>query len=213
MLSGTPLDHALLIGMDAAQEFRKAHRIDILNTIILSDGVSHCLDTRGEGLGYNPLRKAYTNKSHLTTITCPHNNKTYKYKKHPNRQSMATDLLLEMYKDVTGSTVIGYFIERATQSAFESSYSLMTGRSASQNWDDKDKLKQYRKNGWYNVERPIGYDECYIICDKSLQIADSKMDDLLPDATKARIKSAFTKSMTGSKASRKMLSDLVTKCS
>ena len=208
-LGGTPLDHALVIGMNIGVEFRKAHRIDVLNTIILSDGVSHNLESRGENhMASYGLRQTY-GKMGLTTITCPFNNKTYKYRKHQGRNSLCTDILLEMYKDVTGSNIIGYFIERGTQSAFENSYTLMTGRFASVSYDDKEKLKKYRKDGWFKCERPVGYDECYIICDKSLQIHDSTMDGLLPDASKARIKSAFSKSMTGSKASRKMLSDLV----
>jgi len=37
------------------------------------------------------------------------------------------------------------------------------------------------------------------------------MDDLMPDATKTRIKTAFSKSMTGSKKSRKLLTDIATK--
>jgi hypothetical protein len=85
----------------------------------------------------------------------------------------------------------------------------MTGRRSSVNYDDKEKLKKFRSQGWFKVERPVGYTECYIISDRSLTIVDSTMEDLRADATKARIRTAFKKSQGGSKSSRKMLSDLV----
>ena len=202
-LGGTPLDHALVIGMQLAQEFRAANRIDILNTILLTDGCSHTLDTTGGTRGLRPYGKEYC------TITNKMNNKTYRIKHQPERNGLCTDILLEMYKDITGSNVIGYFIERQTQSAFESAHILMTGRQPSVNYNDKEKIKLFRSQGWFKVERPIGYDECYIISDRSLTIVDSTMEDLRADATKARIRTAFKKSQGGSKGSRKMLSDLV----
>ena len=145
----------------------------------------------------------------MPTQDCPKNNKTYRIKHQPDRNGLCTDILLEMYKDITGSNVIGYFIERQTQSAFEGAHIMMTGRRSSVNYDDKEKIKQFRAQGWFKVERPIGYDECYIISDRSLTIVDSTMDDLRSDATKARIRTAFKKAQGGSKGSRKMLSDLV----
>ena len=203
-LGGTPLDHALVLGMPLAQEFRSANRIDILNTILLTDGCSHTLETSGSMRGLRPYGKEYC------TLTNKMNNKTYRIKHQTERNGLCTDVLLEMYKDVTGSNVIGYFIERQTQSAFEGAHIMMTGRRPSVNYDDKEKLKLFRAQGWFKVERPIGYTECYIISDRSLTIVDSTMEDLRADATKARIRTAFKKSQGGSKSSRKMLSDLVT---
>ena len=202
-LGGTPLDHALVIGMPLAQEFRTANRIDILNTILLTDGCSHTLDTTGGSRGLRPYGKEYC------TVTNKMNNKTYRIKHQTERNGLCTDILLEMYKDITGSKVIGYFIERQTQSAFENAHIMMTGRRSSVNYDDKEKIKQFRAQGWFKVERPVGYTECYIISDRSLTIVDSTMEDLRSDASKARIRTAFKKSQGGSKGSRKMATDLI----
>ena len=202
-LGGTPLDHALVIGMPLAQEFRTANRIDVLNTILLTDGCSHTLDTTGGRSGLRPYGKEYC------TVTSKMNNKSYRIKHQTERNGLCTDALLEMYKDITGSSVIGYFIERQTQAAFDNAHIMMTGRRASVNYDDKEKIKQFRAQGWFKVERPIGYTECYIISDRSLTIVDSTMEDLRSDASKARIRTAFKKSQGGSKGSRRMLTDLV----
>ena len=73
-----------------------------------------------------------------------------------------------------------------------------------------DLWKQYSKEGFITMNA-VGYDECYLVRKSSLMIVDTKIDDDLQGATKGKLRTAFKKSMIGSKKSRKMLNDLVAK--
>ena len=203
-LGGTPLNHALVLGMPIANAFRASHRIDVLNTILLTDGASHDLESCGGVSGYN---FRYGNRDDLITVTCPINNKTYKYKNLANRNAVMTDPLLEMYKEVTGSTIIGYRIESNRTRDLVYTYTQLKGMRLG--YDAEQAItKEYRREGWIKIENPIGYDECFILNAKHLGIEDNKMDDLEADASKAKIRGAFKKAQGNTKKTRKMLTDL-----
>lgn len=203
-LSGTPLNHALVVGMPLAIDFRSAHRIDVMNTILLTDGQSHDLESsNNDTWGYR-----YGNDKKLITYTCPINNKTYKIRNYDSRNGMQTDVLMGMYKDTTGSSIIGYRIESNRTRDLANCYSILKGYRLG--WDMEAKLaKEYRSEGWVKVQNPIGYDECFIINSKSLDIEDNKMEELSLDASKAKIRGAFKKSQGNTKKSRKLLTDLM----
>ena len=204
-LGGTPLNHALVLGMPIAQEFRAAHRIDVLNTILLTDGASHELEIFGN---LNSYDVRYGHEKKLVTITCPINNKTYRYKNTASRLAYQTDPLMEMYKDVTGSTIIGYRIESNRTRDLIHTHDTLKGVRLGHVAED-ELIKEYRREGWVKIENPIGYDECFIINSKHLGIEDNKMDDLDADASKAKIRGAFKKAQGNTKKTRKMLTDLV----
>ena len=205
-LGGTPMDEAIAIGTPLAIAFRKQHQLDVLNTFFLTDGMSH--EMEAVGCGYSPVRDNLYGGRYLT-ITCYitklpfHGNKKYEY-----RNVQSTDMLLAMYKNATGSNVIGYRISDNSRRSMESDFGNMTGFK---DWTVMDELwKQYSKEGFITMDA-VGYDECYLIRKSSLMIVDSKIDDSLQGATKGKLRTAFKKSMIGSKKSRKMLNDLVAK--
>jgi hypothetical protein len=203
-LGGTPLNHALVVGMPLAQEFRAGHRIDILNTILLTDGASHDL----EAISCDDWGFRFGSDKKLITYTCPINNKTYKVRNFSSRNGCQTDALLAMYKDVTGSSIIGYRIESNRTRDLANTYTNLKGTRLG--WDvEADLAKEYRREGWVKVENAIGYDECFILNAKSLGIEDNKMDDLDADASKAKIRGAFRKAQGNTKKTRRMLTDLM----
>ena len=208
-LGGTPLNHALVVGMPLATEFRANHRIDVLNTILLTDGASHDLEVFNNDTQYvSSYEFRYGKSDTLVNVTCPINNKTYKYKNLPARNAMMTDPLMEMYKDVTGSTLIGYRIESNKTRDLIHTHTQLKGIRLG--WDvENDLAKEYRREGWIKIENPIGYDECFILNSKHLGIEDNKMDDLDADASKAKIRGAFKKAQGNTKKTRKMLTDLM----
>jgi hypothetical protein len=205
-LGGTPMDEAIAIGTPLAIAFRKQHQLDVLNTFFLTDGMSHEMDAVGHQ--YSPVRSNLYRDGYVT-ITCPLTNRTFRgNKKYDYRNVQATDMLLAMYKNATGSNVIGYRIAENSRRHMESDYGSMVGFK---DWTVMDDLwHQYSKEGFITMPA-VGYDECYLIRKSSLMIVDSKIDDTLQGATKSRLRTAFRKSMVGSKKSRKMLNDLVAK--
>ena len=203
-LGGTPLNHALVVGMPLAVDFRTAHRIDVLNTILLTDGCSHDLETAN----CDDWTFRFGSDKKLITYTCPINKKTYRIRNYPSRNGMQTDVLLPMYKEVTGSNIIGYRIESNKTRHLVNCYMQLKGNRLG--WDtENDLAREYRREGWVKVDNAIGYDECFILNAKHLGIEDNKMEDLDADASKAKIRGAFKKSQGNTKKSRRMLTDLM----
>ena len=213
-LGGTPLDEAITYAIPLANEFRAQKRIDTLNTIFLTDGASHSISANvGEegyrgGYGRSYLDNLVRNSRNLITVTNPHNNKTHKLRRQDYYFSFTEDLL-RMYKDSTGSTVIGYRIENCTQNAMGGTYRNLTGITGYiSDWDDI--WKKVRTEGWIKVQTSV-YDDCYILSSKHLAPVHSTLEDVASGSSKAKIRGAFKKSQGGSKNSRKMLTDLISK--
>ena len=216
-LGGTPLDDTLVYAVPIAQEFRSAHRIDRLNTIFLTDGASHSLDfglvdaTPGNRyVGRRSVDHAARNPKCFVQVTNPHNNKTYKLLPVAgDRWGFSfTDYLLKMYKDVTGSTVIGYRIERGTQREMQWVHRHLMHIDYIPEWSKI--WEKIRKEGWNKVDT-FAYDECYVLSDKFLAPVSASLNDVEAGSSKSKVRTAFRKASTGSRRSRKLLSDFVDK--
>ena len=205
-LGGTPLDAAIMIGIPLINAFRAQNRTDIMNVVFLTDGASHEMECTG-----TTWRSAsYGSQSHAS-IVCPYNNKTYKSRRLGTRPTNATELLMEMMKDCTGANMIGYFITKQTKNFAMRDYGWATGRTLS--WEKREELwKQMREDGFLPAN-VVGYDDFFIVGDKSLRIEDNKMDEVeAGEVSKARLRTMFKKAQTGGKKSRKMLNDIVKRC-
>jgi len=93
--SNTPLDSTIVAMMKIVPEFKEKHKVQIVNTIFLTDG-----DT-GHSVVYV---RNYSNEQ--IYVSCPFNNKEYNISDYPT----STDALLHIFGDVTGSNTIGFFI-------------------------------------------------------------------------------------------------------
>lgn len=201
-LGGTPLDSAIVVGIPLINNFRASTRADIMNVVFLTDGASHEMEVNGSGF----RSMNYSSYAH-TTVTSPWSNKNYKSRNIGSRQTTQTELLLEMMKDETGATMIGYFITKQSKGAFMNDYHYQSGIHT--NWDTTDELwKQARTDGFLPV-KTVGYDEFFIVGDKSLKIEDTKMQEVNGETTKAKLRTAFKKAQVGGRKSRKMLNDIV----
>jgi hypothetical protein len=201
-LGGTPLDSAITLGIPLVNDFRASTRADIVNVVFLTDGASHEMEVNGAGFRNNN----YGVYSHVT-ITSPWSNKNYKSRNIGARATTQTELLLEMMKDETGATMLGYFICKQSKSAFMGAHSHQSGIFT--NWDTTNELwKQARTDGFLPA-KAVGYDEFYIVGDKSLKIEESKMKGVNGETTKAQLRTAFKKAQVGGRKSRKMLNDIV----
>ena len=201
-LGGTPLDSAITLGIPLINDFRAKTRADIMNVMFLTDGASHEMEVNSHG-----FRSCNYGAYSHTTLTSPWSNKTYKSRNLGARQTTQTELLLEMMKDETGANMIGYFITKQTKVKFMSDYLQQTG--IYNNWETEAELwKQARTEGFLPV-KAVGYDEFFLVGDKSLKIEDSKMQEVNGETTKAKLRSAFKKAQVGGKKSRKMLNDVV----
>lgn len=202
-LGGTPLDSAIMFSIPLVQEFRKSNRIDILNSIFLTDGHSHPMRYYRADGRWDYIDDLTMHKNNFVTIS--YGNTT---RRLPSigRRSGDSSAYLSIYRELTGSVNVGYRI--VPNGKWDLLGQLRTANHGLYVEGFEDILKEYRKEGYHKCEFP-GYDEMFIIPIKSLTILDSKMDSIEAGAGKGKIRTAFKRGLQDSKKTKKMLVDLM----
>jgi hypothetical protein len=182
----TPLDTTILAAMKIVPAFQEKHKIQIVNTIFLTDGEA------GDSMFY------VGDAAHRVTVVCPFNNKAYLVSE--NRGSTyATDSMLEIFKDVTHSNTIGFFISNSRYCRYIPSHS--------------DGMKKVRSEGFYDCPKMDkvygkmhGYDRLFILPNNQ-EITDvqENLESLNSGATITKIRNTFVKALEKRGASRSFL--------
>ena len=200
-LGGTPLDSSILALIPKIEEFKKQHRLDIMNTIFLTDGASHGLQYVA---GHHPNGDECANdlprKMAGNHITLRYGKKTYSAPKDRNY----TGTLLSILKDVTGSSVLGYFVF----SGRGRSAAMGAMRSMRVSYDTAEENYKLLKKGFHAVLDVEGYDEMYLVWSKNMVVSNASMD-VEAGSAKGALKRAFGKTSTGQKQARALLQDIV----
>lgn len=206
-LGGTPMDAGIMILTPLVRDFRKSTRADVVHTFFLTDGVSHEAKITGEGGRYGYGLGGYVNRKNHVTIRSPYTNTRQIVNAGENIRYVATPYLLNMYREATGSSVIGFFIESPSARALRGTICFLQRTWGGYQIDEQ--VSKIRREGFGKIDAE-GYDELYLMTTKSLQIQESKMDQVTAgEVTKAKLRTAFKKSTVGASKSRVMLNDLV----
>ena len=204
-LGGTPLDAAMTIGIGAARSFRKEKRLDVLNSIFLTDGCSHNMSVTVDDHGSKRLRSHLPSPTLRSYVTLSMEGKRHRLRH--NRDW--TRIIREIYVEATGSRTIGYMITQKGISRVlrEVRNDLFEGYLTA---DRESKIrKQFRKDGFYcATEGP--FDQQYYIPFTMLQNANLVSDNKVErGAAKGAIRNAFKKGLGNQKQNRKMLTGIV----
>ena len=186
-LGGTPLDEAIAASLQIIPAFQTANRVQIVNTIFLTDGVSNSC-------------KIGSNDSILV-----------KGKRLPKRveKRSTTTVLTELLRETTGTRTIGMFLEPSNK--LRSCNSYFTGSQYnSPSWEELANLQdEFKKNGFLTANNKHGNDEQFIIKANKRVSNKTGLDKLPEDATITRIKNAFIKGSSQKMASRLMLNQFI----
>jgi len=212
-LGGTPLNEAIVAMMDIVPKFRNDTGVQKVNTIFLTDGAGNS----PKGI-YDYALNTDTGEHYKTTnsfpywhhttdimITDPKTNKTYKV----TRRNI-TNKLLEILKDrVSDMNIIGFFIAGRGKSGKVDKRTLMSILRDDSYEKIMEKIKFINKENYLAINE-AGYDEYYILPGgNSLMTENEGLSDELIGATKAKLKSAFGKSMKNKVSSRQLLNKFV----
>jgi len=176
-LGGTPLDDCIVLARDIINEFRRAHGLQIVHAIFLTDGESHsgCVQAC----------------SHLRD-----NRKNYEMRDGNQRYGAYTHNLLKWFRKTTGAKAIGIFLTSQPRIAL---------RYANVKWDDeKATKKSFNKNKFINCGEARGYTE-YFILKSDTRVETGDFDEVDGDISTTKLKSAFIKSQSQSMTSRTVL--------
>ena len=212
-LGSTPLNEAIIAMMDIVPKFKTETRVQKVNTIFLTDGVSNSL--RG-AFDYNLVTSGPDKGKHIKVdksisyksivISDPVVGKTYEAK---NRLEHTNKLIKALKNRVEDMNVIGFFIAGSGRSGRVNKRIIANITNEYDRTKVMEKVKFLNKNKYLAVTQ-CGYDEYYILPGgNSLNVENENLSDDLVGASKAKLKTAFGKSMKGKIGSRQLLNKFV----
>lgn len=210
-LGGTPLNEAILIATELVTKFRADYKLDIVNTIFLSDGQGHEFYAKntGEYSKHDTLviprttEIGYNSESANVIIT----HKGTKIQGHKIPGTPMTCGLLDMMKNVTGSNVIGFYLMDRTTPSCIYSYGRNYGKYFT-DAETRDANRSIRTNKFAGIDIP-GYDKFFLMPNgKDLEIEEEEIE-AENNASKNDIKRAFLKLQKNKATNRVFLSKFV----
>lgn len=200
-MNGTPLNQAIIAAEKLVNDFRRKNKLQIVNTIFLTDGDSNPisgLNINNQHLGYKPKGNKFILRDNVA-------------KKEYNiagdiRQSYGelTNILLRILKDRTDSNLIGFFLST------DSTRSIMHRYF---NYEVHDKMSKFWRENKFVPVKSQGYDEYYVINAKALGSTENKLSIDPSTMTKNKIAKEFMKFTENKSINRVLLRQFIDKVS
>ena len=211
-LSSTPLNESIIAMMDYAPKFKKRTGVQKLNTIFLTDGESDMLLGIWDSHDEHITMQRYGEEN---LIIDPVTNNQYEMKcARYSRVKEATPLLLKALKArVSEMNVLGFFIAGRGKKGRIDLYTWMDILGADKFADAEKAKKVIKKDGALVLSNTKGYDEFYVIQGGNQLAVDNnlELDDDLVGASKAKLKTAFSKASKQRTHSRVLLNKFTAK--
>ena len=206
-LGGTPLNDAIIAMMEIVPKFKRDTGVQKVNTIFLTDGASH-----GTPGVYDYSLDSTTGEHYKITgrlrgniiITDPKTLKSYEVDSYN-----MTDGLLRILKDrVPDMNLIGFFIAGSGKSGRVDKRVLYNLQRDASMDEIMEQVRFMNKNKFLAIASK-GYDEMYVLPSKGMMVENDGLADDLVGASKAKLKTAFGKSMKSKIDSRVLLNKFV----
>jgi hypothetical protein len=180
----TPLDSTIVATISIVNAFREKHKVQIMNTIFLTDGET----------GQSPIGDySYNYRNSKAIITCPFTNIRYEVL----NGETSTDTLIRIFKNATNSSAIGFFINAFSHCKYFT--------------DPVMDRKTLRQNGYIEVKktRPVdpiynksesvnhSYDRLFVLPSNTEIVDDMEELDKIDGsaASLTKIRNAFNKAV------------------
>jgi hypothetical protein len=202
-LSGTPLNEAVITAMELVPYFQKKYKLQIVNTVFLTDGDGAAIQNyyRQDGgiqsFGYR------RGQEHVVFVD-PVNKQQVIYKSHESYFKM-TGLLVALLKARTGANVIGFYV--ATPKELLSKMYDFFGLEW--NSSEREKLKDTFRKDKYLVATKTLFDDYYVLRSNALDTNDDAEFIVRENATTRGLVSAFTKYTTAKINNRVILNRFI----
>jgi hypothetical protein len=200
-MGGTPLNEALILAPKVVNDFRAKYKLEIVNTIVLTDG---------EANGYNgvynettPRVSAFGRRKKVYLYTDKITGKTHEVYPHgqPDYTSN-TNVMLRILKEQTGCNLIGFFLFTETWNKF------MYRFIAHDTSEHKSKAQKFWKDNKFYPVKSAGYDEYFVINASALKEEDVGLEIDNNKSTKIMAK-AFSKFAAKKAVNRVLLRNFI----
>ena len=204
-LGGTPLSEAVITSIPVVNKFRADHKVQIVNTIFLTDGCGPNLNSYHNSSSRGGIHTRYggparvilrERKSHKEFVI-----------DHGNAQLPA---LLEIVRLRTGSKVVNMYVTSPKVNRFRSAYKEAQGvfrndHPQSVETDANAAWNEAKKEGGFTIEdSPEGWDQHYLILGNE-DVVEERLGDELVGAKKSEISKAFRSTSKGKLRNRVVL--------
>lgn len=208
MMSGTPLNEAVISAFEIVPEFQKRNRLQIVNTVFLTDGEGCMLQNSYDRSGF----VSHNTFSHMV-MRDPKTRHEEMFERNVQFSAMyQTDSLVRLLKQRTNSHVIGFFVGETKDvmnriGYFWPEFKDLPDFTAREEFREKTRTK-FRKDNSVIVTS-TGYDDYYILRSTGLDTDDDEELTFKENATTRGMATAFAK-YTGNKiASRVVLNRFI----
>jgi hypothetical protein len=203
-MTSTPLNECIGTADLIVNRFKARSKVQIVNTIFLTDGDSDPIGQIHNVPAYGKNRKfilqdEITKKNYDIRPA----SKDSWYRHQPYGEKAMTALLLRVLKERTGCNLLGFYI---SSYGFESMYRQFYGY-IEYGETHKKCFTDWKDNGFFGVNT-AGYDEYYILNPKSMNVSSGNLN-VNSDMSKRKIASAFIKFSEKKSVSRVLLSRFV----
>ena len=201
-MGGTPLNEAIILAPKVINEFRAKHKLEIVNTVFLTDGDGNGFggvdNQTYEGSGWRRTRKFfYTDKEIGKTIDLD----PYGW----GNSSSNTANLLKLLKEKTECNLIGFYLMSESFNWFARRFNLNYGSA-----EYLAKVKKfYNDNKFYPIKSE-GYDEYYVINAAALRETKNDLEINSKGTTRSMAK-AFSKFAQKKTVNRVLLRNFIDK--
>jgi len=199
-MQGTPLNQAIVHAMTIVPEFQKKNKLQIVNTIFLTDGESNNSNRYLQHDPYYGLTDVHM-KCERLVIRDP----VTKHEEKVDNRGMyetQTNAFIRLLKARTGSNIIGFYV--------------ITGRDFNRKihqWFPKqmnhEEMKDNFRKSKFAILENTGYDEYYILRSNGLDTDEDSTFEVKEGVTFKGIASAFTKYNSGKYNSRVVLNRFI----
>lgn len=180
-LGATPLNSTMIVGIEIAKRFRETHKVEILNTIVLTDGGATDVPSYATGAlsSWGGVERPVDR--HVSWSEIPafkYGSVTIGFDAAHSRYASITASALELYKQVTGSTLINYHLmSRWTEREFVDVYNdyYRVDNPKFNYTDTYDVWSKERKDGMVAVKDPVGFDARFIMKSSKINIDDEEL--------------------------------------
>lgn len=217
-LSGTPLDEAVIASIDIVSEFKSKYRLDIVNSIFLTDGFGGNNNATISGFRESSWDGKTTTYPTQTYFDVARDAVYLEHKRTGTRVRMrsevnqyqdgfsATRALIEIAQKVTGAKYTGYMIcdrHQAAHTVYDYEFKFVDHGLRLQ--QRKSLIKQFTDNGFISSKK-FGFGEYFFVATKNLKVQESLE---ISGETKGAITRSFMKSLNSRGLQRMFLNKFV----
>jgi hypothetical protein len=199
-MQGTPLNQAIVHAMTIVPEFQKKNKLQIVNTIFLTDGESNNANRYLQKDSYYGLTDVHM-KCERLVIRDPVTKHEEKID-GKNGYEAQTNAFIRLLKARTGSNVIGFYVINGRD------FNRKVHQWFPKQMNHEEMKDNFRKSKFAILEN-TGYDEYYILRSNGLDTDEDSTFEVKENSTFRGIASAFTKYNNGKHNSRVVLNRFI----